>query len=119
MAKDAPPDTRRHFPAPPANKGLLVLAGVLLAIPIVALMLGQHLREEGAACSGGFPFFFWYQFLWVFLCSGFTYAAYVVVRKARPHRPMNPEGDEYLRGPDRGRHPMPPPHRTPASTASP
>ena len=39
MAKDAPPDTRRHFPAPPANKGLMVLAGVLLAIPIVALML--------------------------------------------------------------------------------
>jgi hypothetical protein len=39
MANDAPPETRRHFPAPPANKGLMVLAAVLLAIPIVALML--------------------------------------------------------------------------------
>ena len=95
MANDAPPDTRRHFPAPPANKGLLVLAGVLLAIPIVALMLvNTYAKKEPVL--GGFPFFFWYQFLWVFLCSGFTYAAYVVVRKARPHRPMNAEGDEYL-----------------------
>ena len=51
MANDAPPDTRRHFPAPPANKGLMVLAGVLLAIPIVALMLRQHLREERAAAG--------------------------------------------------------------------
>ena len=95
MAKDAPPDTRRHFPAPPANKGLLVLAGVLVAIPIVALMLvNTYARKE--PYLGGFPFFFWYQFLWVFLCSGFTYAAFVVVRKARPHRPMDPSGDEYL-----------------------
>jgi hypothetical protein len=36
----------------------------------------------------GFPFFIWYQFLWVFLCSGCTYAAYRLVLKARPHRPM-------------------------------
>src|SRR5215204_7062588 len=61
MANDAPPDTRRHFPAPPANKGLLVLAGVLLAIPIVALMLvNTYAKKEPVV--GGFPFFFWYQF---------------------------------------------------------
>ena len=94
-SNEAPPDNRRHFPAPPANKGLLVLTGVLVAIPIVALMLvGTYSRRE--PYFAGFPFFFWYQFLWVFLCSGFTYAAYLVARKARPHRPMNPEGDEYL-----------------------
>jgi hypothetical protein len=94
-SNDAPPDTRRHFPAPPANKGLLVLAGVLCAIPIIALMLvNTYAKKE--PMLGGFPFFFWYQFLWVFLCSAFTYAAYVVVQKARPHRPMNAAGDEYL-----------------------
>lgn len=92
---NATPGTRRHYDAPPANTGLLVLAGVLLLIPIVALMLvPTYARKEPAV--GGFPFFFWYQFLWVFLCSAFTYAAYVVVRKARPHRPMTPEGDEFL-----------------------
>jgi hypothetical protein len=95
MSNDAPPDNRRHYHAPPANKGLLVLTGVLIAIPIIALMLvGTYSRKE--PYLAGFPFFFWYQFLWVFLCSGFTYAAYVVVRKARPHRPMTDEGDEYL-----------------------
>ena len=31
----------------------------------------------------GFPFFFWYQFLWVFLCSGMTYAAYRLTLSAR------------------------------------
>ena len=34
----------------------------------------------------GFPFFYWYQFVWVFLAAGFTYAAYVVVRRAAPRR---------------------------------
>jgi hypothetical protein len=95
MSNDAPPGARRHYPVPPAKTGLMVLAAVLLAIPIVALMLvNTYARKE--PYLGGFPFFFWYQFLWVFLCSGFTYAAYVVVRKARPHRPMTDEGDEYL-----------------------
>ena len=95
MSNDAPPDNRRHYPAPPANKGLLVLTGVLVTIPIVALMLvGTYSKKE--PYLAGFPFFFWYQFLWVFLCSGFTYAAFLVVRKARPHRPMDTEGDEYL-----------------------
>jgi hypothetical protein len=81
--------------APPANKGLLALAGVLLAIPIIALMLvGSYAKEEPRL--GGFPFFFWYQFLWVFITAAFTYGAYRIVLKARPHRPMNPEGDTFL-----------------------
>jgi hypothetical protein len=95
MSNDAPPGARRHYHAPPANKGLLALAAVLVAVPIVALMLvNTYARKEPTLW--GFPFFFWYQFLWVFLCSAFTYSAYVVVRKARPHRPMTPDGSEFL-----------------------
>ena len=45
--------------------------------------------QPGRAAAGGFPFFIWYQFLWVFLCSGLTYAAYRLVLVARPHRPMD------------------------------
>jgi hypothetical protein len=89
--------TPHHHQAPPANKGLLALAGFLLAIPIVALLLvGTYARDEPRL--GGFPFFIWYQFLWVFICSALTYAAYRIVLRARPHRPMNPEGTEYLNG---------------------
>ncbi|NHA68715.1 DUF3311 domain-containing protein [Phycicoccus sp. CMS6Z-2] len=42
---------------------------------------------------GAFPFFIWYQFLWVFLTSAFTYTAYRIVLVARPHRPMRRDGD--------------------------
>ncbi len=62
--------------------GLLVAAGVLLAIPIIALMwVGSYNRKEPTLA--GFPFFFWYQFLWVFLCSAMTWAAYKLVNAAR------------------------------------
>ena len=94
MSHDAPPGAHGHHGAPPAKTGLLVLAGVLCAIPIAALLLVNTYASAGPSL-GGFPFFFWYQFLWVFLCSGFTYSAYLVVRKARPHRPMTSSGDEF------------------------
>ncbi len=87
--------TPHRHDAPPADKGLLALAGVLLAIPIIALLLvSTYAKDEPRL--GGFPFFIWYQFLWVFLTAGFTYSAYRLVLRARPHRPMNPEGDTYL-----------------------
>ena len=89
-------DERSRAPeVPHTDKPKMVAAGILLLIPIVALMAVPTYTKTDPELFG-FPFFFWYQFLWVFLCSGFTYAAYVVVRKARPHRPMNAEGDEYL-----------------------
>ena len=68
---------------PSTNKGLLTLAALLLAIPVVALLwVGTYARVEPTLA--GFPFFIWYQFLWVFLCAGCTWAAYQVVRLARP-----------------------------------
>ena len=71
--------------APATNKGLLVLAGVLLAIPIVALCwVSSYARETPKL--GGVPFFFWYQFLWVFITAGLTYAAHRIVLAARSPR---------------------------------
>ena len=76
-----------HDTVPPANKGMLVAAGVLLAIPMIALAwVGSYSKETPKL--GAFPFFIWYQFLWVFLCSFMTYGAYRLVKAARPHRPM-------------------------------
>ena len=81
------PEVLDHDTVPPANKKLLAVAGVLLLLPIVALMwVSSYSRDEPRLW--GFPFFIWYQFLWVFLCSAMTYAAYRIVLKARPHRPM-------------------------------
>lgn len=65
-----------------ANKPLLVLAAVLLIVPIVALMwVSSYARIEPVVA--GFPFFIWYQFVWVFLCSLCTAAAFRLVRIAR------------------------------------
>ena len=84
-----------HDTVPPARTGLLALAGVLLAIPVIALMwVSSYSRDEPRL--GGFPFFIWYQFLWVFLTSALTYTAYRIVLVARPHRPM----DELAEGRD-------------------
>jgi hypothetical protein len=82
---------------PPTNKALLILAGVLLAIPIVALTwVSSYARETPRL--GGVPFFFWYQFLWVFLCAGMTYAAHRLVLAARKPQPGTtghaPDSDE-------------------------
>ena len=67
---------------PPTKKSLIILASVLLALPLVGLLwVGSYARETPRLL--GFPFFFWYQFLWVFLCAGITYAAHRLVLAAR------------------------------------
>ena len=68
---------------PATNKALMAVAGVLLLIPVVALMwVDSYARVEPVLA--GFPFFIWYQFLWVFLCSACTAAALRLIQVARP-----------------------------------
>lgn len=79
--------------APPANSALLAVAGVLLLIPIVAIVwVPFYARVEPR--WGGFPFFFWYQFVWVFGCAVCTFAAYRLVLRARPRRPVPADESE-------------------------
>ncbi len=73
--------------APPADKRRLALAAVLLAIPVVAMLwVGSYARDEPRL--GAFPFFFWYQLAWVFLCAALTFTAHRLVLRARPRRPL-------------------------------
>jgi hypothetical protein len=76
----------RPDPLPPRPARLpaaaVLASAVLLLIPMVALAVVPLYAKDGPRLWG-FPFFFWYQFLWVFLASGFTYLAYVVVTRAR------------------------------------
>lgn len=81
--------TRDRSGPPPTDKGKMVLAGILLLIPIVALMaVPTYARTEPTLF--GFPFFFWYQFVWVFLCSAMTWTAYKLTLSAR----RRPEGGD-------------------------
>ena len=65
----------------------MAVAAVLLMVPVVALMwVDSYARVEPVLA--GFPFFIWYQFLWVFLCSFCTWMAYRQIDAARPRRPL-------------------------------
>jgi membrane protein implicated in regulation of membrane protease activity len=67
---------------PPTNRTLIAIAAVLLAIPVVALLwVSTYARETPRLW--GFPFFYWYQFLWVFICAALTYTAHRLVLAAR------------------------------------
>jgi uncharacterized protein DUF3311 len=66
-------------PIPIATK---VLVAVLLLIPLVALALVPTYSSETPKLWG-FPFFYWYQLLWVIITPIFTWAAYVLISRAR------------------------------------
>jgi hypothetical protein len=59
-----------------------VLVGVLLFVPVVALMLVSTFAKHGPQLWG-FPFFYWYQLMWVFIAAAVTWAAYLIVTRAR------------------------------------
>jgi hypothetical protein len=70
----------------PLSPGALIAAGVLLAIPLIALAI-VPVYSKDTPRLWGFPFFYWYQFAWVLLASAFTWSAYLVVRRAGRNGP--------------------------------
>jgi hypothetical protein len=60
----------------------VVVAGALLVVPLVALAI-VPVYARSTPRLWGFPFFYWYQFLWVFLTAGCTYLAYLMLQHAR------------------------------------
>ncbi len=70
-----PPDDPASRRVPTAQ---LVLVAVLLALPVVALMWVSSYAKETPRLFG-FPFFYWYQFMWVFIAAACTSIAYQVV----------------------------------------
>ena len=78
----SPTPSRPEEGPPTTDKTKMAIAAVLLLIPIVALMWVPSYAKADPELFG-FPFFFWYQFLWVFICSAMTYAAYRLTLSAR------------------------------------
>jgi hypothetical protein len=85
-ALDLPPNPEEAAVFDPARRKLpttvAVTAGVLLAIPVLALLI-VPIYARSAPELWGFPFFYWYQFAWVFLASAFTATAHSVILRAR------------------------------------
>lgn len=62
-----------------------VVAAVCVIIPFVAV-LGVPLYDKATPELAGFPFFFWWQLLWVGVTAGLMGIAYAVIRRDEPGR---------------------------------
>ncbi len=82
MSSDPVPPTESRRQVPPVPTRSIVIAAILVGIPLVALALVPTYAKDDPHLWG-FPFFYWYQFLWVFLTSGFTFGAYLVIERGR------------------------------------
>ena len=70
MAESPRPDSGR------VATGAVV--GVLLLIPIVGPLLVTTYARETPTLAG-FPFFYWFQFLWILISAAITGLAYLLV----------------------------------------
>jgi membrane protein implicated in regulation of membrane protease activity len=58
------------------------IAGLLLVIPIVCpLVVGTY--DRGEPELAGFPFFYWYQFVWILIGAVLTAIAYWLVSREK------------------------------------
>jgi hypothetical protein len=64
------------------STGALIAVSILLALPILALVL-VPLYAKRSPELWGFPFFYWYQLLWVVLCGVFTFSAHRIIDNDR------------------------------------
>lgn len=51
---------------------------LLFVIPFAALLFPFYLKATPSL--GGVPFFYWYQFAWLFISAGITWFVYLQVR---------------------------------------
>jgi len=65
---------------PPVVTPSRVVAGICLALPLVALLwVSSYARLTPRFI--GIPFFYWYQIAWVPITATLTFIAYVLVRR--------------------------------------
>ena len=63
---------------PSVSPGAKIAAVILLAAAIVLPLLVNTYAHEKPKLWG-FPFFFWYQLLWVLISAALTYGAYRLI----------------------------------------
>jgi hypothetical protein len=64
------------------SRGATITVGILLAIPILALLwVPLYARKDPELW--GFPFFYWYQMAWVVACGFCTFAAFRIIERDR------------------------------------
>jgi hypothetical protein len=85
MSTTRPGQDRPHRALHGLSAGAAAAAGILLLIPLAALA-AVPLYSRQTPVLWGFPFFYWYQMLWVLITPVLTYAAYLVIKHSRGRR---------------------------------
>jgi hypothetical protein len=62
-----------------------VATALLLIVPVAALLLVPT-YTKARPTLWGFPFFYWYQLLWMFIEAAMVYSAYLLINHARRDR---------------------------------
>jgi hypothetical protein len=57
---------------------------ILLLVPILAVLAVPYFNRTGPALWG-FPFFYWYQMLWVILCSAAAAIVFLIEDRGARH----------------------------------
>jgi Protein of unknown function (DUF3311) len=78
-APDTPPDPPSN-PAQPVLSPLRVVAAVCIVVPIIAVLWVPWFNRLTPKLLG-FPFFYWYQLLWVVLTAAAMIVAFHAVRR--------------------------------------
>ncbi len=78
---------RKHSPA------VLAVVAVLLAAPFVALLsVGTY--NSATPRLWGFPFFYWYQLLWVIIAAAATTVAYLLITRTGKDAEIDTDEDD-------------------------
>jgi membrane protein implicated in regulation of membrane protease activity len=89
-----PEGTDRRRDLPP---GIIVAVLVLVLAPIVALLWVGSYAKAGPELWG-FPFFYWYQLMWVPIVAILAAVAYLLSRLAHRGQAVNGQSPDDTRG---------------------
>jgi hypothetical protein len=84
MTNDVPdrvPDEGRTDPRWRLSPTKILVGVILLVAIIVPLLVGTYSSVEPRLF--GFPFFYWYQLLWVFIAAGLCGLSYLLLKRER------------------------------------
>jgi hypothetical protein len=73
-------------PRRPVPRATVVTVAALLIVPVLALLLVPTYAREDPHLLG-FPFFYWWQLLWMFIEAVMVYTAYRLLLRARGEDP--------------------------------
>jgi len=57
---------------------------IMLVIPYVFMTVGFTIYDRVQPEIGGWPFFYWYQLMWIFIAAIFTFSVYTI--ETREHK---------------------------------